>query len=240
MIDVQDLYITADLLEVQSTDRTGWFSTRDVAAVDDGVEIQTLYSHIQEVDHSSLISELNQDSLYRLLPPGIRSCVRAYSILRKWIISKIVAPRLGLRARQARMELLLRVIEVARLRNMESAATSRLHEKPCVRSFVEAVTTSAILSVESRMHHRAWQNVALARGTYSDSLVSLLARPYMQSASSHVPLTPDMGWLLERILEVIASPDVIESSMQENQSLLNFNKRRYGKFSVPISSHGLM
>jgi hypothetical protein len=57
----------------------------------------------------------------------------------------------------------------------------------------------------------------------------------MQSASSHVPLTPDMGWLLERILEVVASPDMIESPIQDNQSLVNFNKRRYGKFSVPMS-----
>jgi GTPase-activating protein BEM2 len=109
---------------------------------------------------------------------------------------------------------------------MESTTTARLVDKPCVRSFVEAVTTSAILSVESRMHHRAWQNVAITRGTNSDSLVSLLSRPYMQSASSRVPLTPDMGWMMERILEVIASPDVIESSTQENQNLVNFNKRR--------------
>lgn len=221
----EDLYITADLLEVQSADRTGWFLPRDTT-VDDGVEVQTMYSHVQEVDHSSLISELNQDSLYRVLPPGVRSCVRAYSILRKWIISKIVARRLGLRARQARLELLLRVLEVSRLRNMNSTPTSRLVDKPCVRSFVEAVTTSAILSVESRMHHRAWQNVAVTRRTNSDSLASILSKPYMQSASSHVPLTPDMGWMMERILEVIASPDVIESSTPESQSLVNFNKRR--------------
>lgn len=224
-LHLQDLYITADLLEVQSADRTGWFLPRDTT-VDDGVEVQTMYSHVQEVDHSSLISELNQDSLYRVLPPGVRSCVRAYSILRKWIISKIVARRLGLRARQARLELLLRVLEVSRLRNMNSTPTSRLVDKPCVRSFVEAVTTSAILSVESRMHHRAWQNVAVTRRTNSDSLASILSKPYMQSASSHVPLTPDMGWMMERILEVIASPDVIESSTPESQSLVNFNKRR--------------
>jgi hypothetical protein len=223
---VQDLYVTADFLEVQSADRIGWFSPRDFAAVDEGVEVQTIYSHIQEVDHSSLISELNQDSLYRLLPPGVRSCVRAYSILRKWLISKLVASRLGLRARQTRMEFLLRVIEVSRLRNMELTATSQLVDKPCVRSFVEAVTTSAIISVESRMHHRAWQTVAITRGTHSDSLVSLLSRPYMQSASSHMSLTPDIGWMMERILEIIASPDIIDSSIQENQSLVNFSKRR--------------
>lgn len=222
------MYITADLLEVQSLDKTGWFPPRDVNIIDEGVEIQTIYSHIQDVEHSSMISELNQDSLYRLLPPGIRSCVRAYGIIRKWIISKIVAPRLGLRARQARMELLLQVIEVSRLRNMTSVAgfPPHLTEQHCVRSFVEAVTTSAILSIESRMHHRAWQNVGINRGSQCDSLAALLSRPYTQALLSHESLTPDMGWVIERMLELIATPDVVESSTQETPGLVNFDKRR--------------
>ena len=173
-----------------------------------------------------MISELTQDALYRLLPPGVRSCIRAYGIIRKWLISKIVAPRLGLRTRQARMELLIQAIEVSRLRNSESSSTAQLLEQPCIRSFVEAVTTSALLSVESRMHHRAWQSVALSRGCSCDSLSSLLQHPYIQSTSSSDSLTVDMGWLLERMLEVIATPDVIDASFQEGQSLVNFDKRR--------------
>ena len=222
----KDLYITADLLEVQTSDRTGWFSSRDVGSIEESVEIQTIYSHIQEIEPSSMISELTQDALYRLLPPGVRSCIRAYGIIRKWLISKIVAPRLGLRARQARMELLIQSIEVSRLRNSESSSTAQLLEQPCIRSFVEAVTTSALLSVESRMHYRAWQSVALSRGCSCDSLSSLLLRPYIQCTSSNDSLTVDMGWLLERMLEVIATPDIIEASVQEGQNLINFDKRR--------------
>ncbi|KAF8161574.1 hypothetical protein B0H34DRAFT_701542 [Crassisporium funariophilum] len=223
----EDLYITADLLEVQASDRTGWFSSREATTTEEMVEIQTIYSYIQEVEPSSMISEIAQDALYRLLPPGVRSCVRAYGIIRKWLISKIVAPRLGLRARQARMELLIQAIEVSRLRNTETPSTPQLLEQPCVRSFVEAVTTSALLSVESRMHHRAWQSVALNRGCSCDSLSSLLLRPYIQSTSARESLTVDMGWLLERILEVIATPDVVEATSQESQSLVNFDKRRH-------------
>ncbi|KAG5644301.1 hypothetical protein DXG03_008719 [Asterophora parasitica] len=224
----EDLYVTADLLEVQSSDRTGWFSLRETPTIDEVVDIQSIYSHIQEVEHSPMISEFSQDSLYRMLPPGVRSCVRAYGIIRKWIISKIVAPRLGLRARQARMELLLRAIEVARLRNITSSATSALLvDQPCVRSFVEAVTTSAIISIESRMHSRAWQNLAVSRGVQCDSLSALLSRPMTQSVSSRDPLTPDMGWVIERMLEVIATPDTVESVAQESQNLVNFDKRRH-------------
>lgn len=190
------------------------------------VEIQTIYSHILEVEPSSLISELGQDSLYRLLPPAVRSCIRAYSLIRKWLISKLVAPRIGLRARQARVELLIQAIELSRLRNTETPATAQLVEQPCVRSFVEAVITSALLSPESRLHHRAWQSVAFSRSCNNcDSLSSLLHRPFVQSTSTQESLTVDMGWLLERMIEVIATPDVLDTS-QDAQQLINFDKRR--------------
>ncbi|KAJ4468415.1 hypothetical protein C8J55DRAFT_437773 [Lentinula edodes] len=222
----EDLYITSDLLEVQSTDRTGWFPPREASSLDEYIEIQTIHSHIQDVEPSSLISELSPESLYRLLPPGIRSCIRAHSIIRKWLISKIVAPRIGLRARQVRLEFLLQVIEVARLRNAESSSPNSVYEQPCVRSFVEAAVTSAILSPECRMHHRAWQNVSASRGCNYDTLSQLLARPKTQSVASKDPLTVDMGWLIERILDVIAMPDLVESHNEEGQNLVNFDKRR--------------
>ena len=136
------------------------------------------------------------------------------------------------------MELLIQAIEVSRLRNSESTSTSSSPtaqhlEQPCVRSFVEAVTTSALLSVESRMHHRAWQGVAFSRGCSCDSLSSLLLRPYIECTSSNDSLTVDMGWLLERMLEVIATPDIIEPTFQdmEGQTLVNFDKRRLESLS---------
>ncbi|TFK24708.1 rho GTPase activating protein 22 [Coprinopsis marcescibilis] len=223
----EDLYITADLLEVQTSDKTGWFSTKEPASAEEVVEIQSIYSHLQEVEASPLISELGQDALYRQLPPGIRSCIRAFGIIRKWLISRIVTPRLGLRARQVRMELLVQAIEVARLRNAENTRSTPALLQPSVRSFVEAVITSAILSIESRMHHRSWQTVALNRGCQCDSVASLLLRPFVQSTSSTDCLTVDIGWLLERMLEVIASPDVLDPPSGEGQSLINFDKRRH-------------
>ncbi|ESK91434.1 rho gtpase activating protein 22 [Moniliophthora roreri MCA 2997] len=222
----EDLYITADLLETQSADRIGWFLPREPPSVEEIVEIQTIHSYLQEVEPSSLISELSPECLYRLLPPGIRSCIRAFYILRKWIISKIVAPRLGLRARQARMESLVQALEVTRMRSLEYQ-NGRLDEQPCVRSFTEAVISSAIISTESRMHQRAWQNVALNRGCQCDSLASLLSRPTVRSISSKEPLTVDMGWLIERMLDVVAMPDTLEPIHQEGQNLVNFDKRRH-------------
>lgn len=208
-------------------DRTGWFLPKEASSTAEDVEIQTMYSHISEVEPSPMISELSQDALYRILPPGIRSCIRAYGILRKWLISKLVAFQVGIRTRQARMDILLRAIEIARLRSATSTSVNfGVMERPCIRSFVEAVLTSAIVSVESRAHHRAWQNVAAARGVQCDSLASLLRKPCVELAVPVEPLTVDMGWLLERILEIISIPDILQPASEEGPSVVNFDKRR--------------
>ncbi|EGN92786.1 hypothetical protein SERLA73DRAFT_65259, partial [Serpula lacrymans var. lacrymans S7.3] len=220
-----DLFITSDLLEVQSADRTGWFPTRDIPSTDD-VEIQTMYSHILEIEPSSMISELSQDVIYRILPPSIRSCIRAYTILRKWLTSKLVAPRLGLRLRQKRMDFCLRAIEIARLRHYNGPVVLGCADQPCVRSFVEAVVVSAVISVESRMHHRAWQNVAVVRGAQCDSLTSLLSRPTSQRRPGSEALVVDMSWLLERMLEIVSIPNAVTSSPEDNQNIINLDKRR--------------
>ena len=189
------------------------------------MEIQSMHTVIHEVEASSMISELTQDTLYRLLPPGIRSCIRAHLILRKWIVSKIVAPRLGLKARQSRIELLLRALEVCRLRNLEGRRDISIAQSHCVRSFAEATITSAIVSVESRAHWRAWNNVAMNRSATCDSLVSLLAVPAMHSVTDDM-LTVDIGWLFERMLEIIVSPDILDPVNADSQGLINFDKRR--------------
>ncbi|KAJ7631847.1 rho GTPase activating protein 22 [Mycena polygramma] len=217
----EDLFITADVLEVQTADPLGWFLSSFTAS-DSEPEIENMYSYLQAIEPSPLISDLGQDSLYRLLPPGIRSCIRAWVILRKWTISQLVAPRLGLKNRQSRMELILRAIEVTRRRSIPSYATS-IVDFPCPRSFVEAVLTSAVLSVESRIHARPWLNIAMNRGAQCE-IASLVAQTAAQSPSSTRELTPDVGYLLERLLEIIAAPDVMQ---QDGQSLINFDKRRH-------------
>jgi hypothetical protein len=128
------------------------------------------------------------------------------------------------------MELILRAIEVTRLRSLPGYPSPQsIVELPCARSFVEAVLTSAVLSVESRMHSRPWQNIAMSRGAHCDSIASLVSQPATQSISSSRELTLDVGWFLERMLEILAAPDVMESIVQQDgHSLINFDKRRYG------------
>ena len=171
-----------DLLEVQTSDRTGWFLPREPTTITDEVEIQSLYTYLMEVEPSSLAGEYSGETLYRLLPPGVRSLLRAFVILRKWAICCLAAPQLGIKARQARMETFLKAIEVCRMRSVDgngnssgsasaaSASVGNPSAQTRVRSFVEAVLTSAIVTPESRIFSRAWQNVANARGMCGSKL----------------------------------------------------------------------
>ena len=222
----QDLFATADLLEIQTVDRTGWFLPRDASTTNEDVEIQSIYSHLMEVTQTPLISELSQDRLYRLFPPSLRSCLRAHLVLRKWLVSKIVAPRIGSQARQGRMELFLKAVEVCRDRSDFDHSQHPSSDRRCIRTFTEFILTSAILSPESRIYSRAWNNVASARKTSSDTLVAMLARPRYQPSRNLPDLITDMGWTLERILEILSLPDVL-TSPADGSGLVNFHKRRY-------------
>jgi hypothetical protein len=55
--------------------------------------------------------------------------------------------------------------------------------------------------------------------------MGLLSQPYKDRVTGG-DLTVDMGWLMERMIEIIVTPDAIESNVNEGQSLVNFDKRR--------------
>lgn len=232
MSRLQDLFVTSDLFEAQTADSTGWFLGREPSSLVDEMDIQTLYAYLTEVEPTPLIGEYPGDSLYRLLPPGVRSLIRAFNILRKWAIWSLVTPQLGFKARYARMELFLRAIETCRLRSIDSQSlpeNTSLAQVPCVRSFVESVLTSAIVSPESRLFAHVWASIAHARKAASDSLISLLSVQSVEAIESASRLTVDPAWLLERLLEVISLPDVLDSPMETPLSLVNYDKRRYVK-----------
>jgi len=203
----------------------GWFLPRDSSTASDEIDIQTIYMQLTEVEPTFMISELAQDALFRLLPPGMRSCLRAHHVIRKWLVSKIVAARLGIQTRQARMELLLRAIEVCRRRSDPDSSITSSMEQPVIPAFVEAVIVSAVISIESRMHQRAWINVAHARKVTPDSLTTFLSQPLRRPPSVMSTLVTDMGWILERMLEIISVPNLVDLNT-EGQMLINFDKRR--------------
>ncbi|KAG8709390.1 rho GTPase-activating protein [Ceratobasidium sp. 394] len=213
-VTLTDLVIALDLLETQSADRLGWYVVNDLPATTEDLSIQNIYTQLQETDTSPLIAEIGPDKFVRNLPSSIRSVFRAHDIVRRWAIMNIVTPRIGVQARQARIELLLQTIEVCRLRTSDSPAAKDLHQ-PSIRTFTETALGAALCSPESRLFMRAWQDVGAARGASVESLSSLLAMPRVETIRSSRRMTADMVYgvpllqLLEREHGKPPPPDAI-------------------------------
>ncbi|KAG9127010.1 rho GTPase-activating protein [Ceratobasidium sp. 392] len=220
-----DLVVALDLLETQSADRLGWYVVSDLPASPEDLSIQNIYTQLQEAETSPLISEMSDNKFVRNLPSSIRSVFRAHDIVRRWAIMNIVTPRIGVQARQERIELFLRTIEVCRLRTADSPSVKDLHQ-PSIRTFTETALGAALCSPESRLFTRAWQDVGTARGAGIESLSSLLATPRVETIRSSRRMTADMGWLIECMLELLSLPDK-SCEGGSGVELVNFDKRRY-------------
>ncbi|KAG8780421.1 rho GTPase-activating protein [Ceratobasidium sp. 428] len=224
-VTLTDLVVALDLLETQSADRLGWYVVSDMQASPEDLSIQNIYTQLQEAETSPLISEMSDDKFVRNLPSSIRSVFRAHDIVRRWAIMNIVTPRIGVQARQERIELFLKTIEVCRLRTADSPLVKDLHQ-PSIRTFTETALGAALCSPESRLFTRAWQDVGTARGTSIESLSSLLATPRVEAIRSSRRMTADMGWLIECMLELLSLPDK-SCEGGGGVELVNFDKRRY-------------
>ncbi|CAE6480833.1 unnamed protein product [Rhizoctonia solani] len=224
-VTLTDLIVALDLFETQSVDKLGWYVVSDLPPTGDDTPIQNIYTQLQEVDTSPLISEMGPEKFVRNLPSSIRSVFRAHDIVRRWALINIVTPRLGVQARQERIELFLRTIEVCRLRTADSPSSQDIRQ-PSIRTFTETALGAALCSPESRLFTKAWQEVGAARGASIESLSSLLSVRRVEKIRSPRRMTADMGWLIECLLELSCLPDK-SCEGSSGVELLNFDKRRY-------------
>ena len=230
-ITPDDLLNTTDILEVQTIDRLGWYPSRDPSTASEDIIVQNIYSLIHTIEPSTLAGELSpHDTLQKSFPPSLRMLCRAQAVIRKWVTAKITEPRIGLRRREERLQLILQAIEICRIRSTvddPSGSYASSTTQPIIRSFVETALLTAICSPESRTFSRAWQNVAASRNVPIDSVASILSRPVVKPKPSvSSPPTVDGGWLLERVLDLVSLPDTLAGE----QILINFDKRRYRFF----------
>ncbi|KAG9036552.1 rho GTPase-activating protein [Tulasnella sp. JGI-2019a] len=220
------MFELADILEAQTADRTGWFIRGDSSELgNDTLCIQDLYNYLQAVEVSPSMSE-DGTPLHKLFNPSLRSVIRAHNSIRDWAVTKISNPSLTTSVRVTRMELLVEAIKICRDKAIlgDPNILSRSEAQPANRSFVEAALVSAILAPESRAYTRSWNEVAAKReGSLSD-LVGLLG-PMNGRGTDSKPLTVDLAWIIERMMEVLTLPDVLES--EDTQDAINLDKRRY-------------
>ncbi|KAG8871240.1 rho GTPase-activating protein [Tulasnella sp. 331] len=220
------MFELADILEAQTADRTGWFIRGETYGTgDDSVVIQDLYNYMQALEVSHSISE-EGTPLHKLLNPSLRSVIRAHNSIRDWAVSKIANPSLTMVDRVLRMELLVDAIEICRDRAIfgDPNILMRNEAQPATRSFVESALISAILAPESRAYVRSWNEVAAKRDGSLHDLVGLLGSAKGTNTRS-TALTVDLAWIVERMMEVLTLPDVLEG--EDTQDAINLDKRRY-------------
>src|ERR1700742_4998332 len=134
------------MLEVQTLDKLGWLPEKEPPLCPEDGEIQSFLFVMQTTPPSTLLSDIDQETFYKALPPSIRSFIRSHAVISKWALAAIIEPGMCSR-REKRIHLLLSPIEICRPRPNPL--------QPCARTFVEAALTAAILSRESRLFHRA-------------------------------------------------------------------------------------
>ncbi len=227
VVSPADLFELADILETQTADRTGWYGLRDYPpSNDEQLPIQDLYGHLQMIEPSPFVSQTQHDQLVRILSPSIRNVVRTHNAIRDWLIFKITEPNITPGVRLTRLELLVNALDACRSNTYDGdpLAGDADIRKPVVRSFVEAALVSAIVSPESRIFARSWNDISHSRGQPLDTLLTLIGdvRPRMLPSK---PLTVDLSWVMERLLEIITLPDLHDSD--DGQTLINIDKRRF-------------
>jgi len=217
-----------EILEVQSRDKTGWTFLTDLPITQDEVIIQNIYFHLALVEPSSLLSDLlPSDRLICLAQPSIRTMLYCFDEARVWATAILAQPGISMEARARRMDIFLQALELCRIVSAKTDGVTA--GSSVVRSFVEAVLSTAILSPESRMFQRAWYHTAIQRRLSSmDTLESFLRL----SRTDPLPFSPgfklavDFGWMIERLLELISMPDTLINTGDALGTVVNFEKRR--------------
>jgi hypothetical protein len=218
-----------EILEVQSRDKTGWILLTDLPTISqDEVVIQNIYFHLTQVEPSSLLSDFPPaERLIGLAQPSIRTMLYCFDEARAWATAVLAQPGISAEARARRIDIFLQALELCRI--LSSKTDGAAAGSPMIRSFVEAVLSTAILSPESRMFQRAWHHAAIQRRVgVADTLESFLrlSRTEPLPFSPGFKLAVDFGWMIERLLELISMPDALVNTGDALGTVVNFEKRR--------------
>lgn len=225
LVTTGDLLAVCDTLEVQLFDRALLLS-KELLPSPEEVVPETMFTLLRNLEPSPCVTTFcDHDQLHKSFPSSIRLLLRMHATFRAWATQKLAAPGIGLRKREARIDLLLGAIEVCRRRSHAMRDEDRtIFDAPTVPSFVEVALLAAIWSPESRVFSRAWANVASKRGTQADSIQSLFTVPRVPP--SHTKCVVDGGWLFEQLLGILSLPNTL---FQREHILVHFDKRRCGE-----------
>ncbi|ODV98363.1 hypothetical protein PACTADRAFT_48142, partial [Pachysolen tannophilus NRRL Y-2460] len=236
---VNDWLNVFEIIEIQSSKSiTGLFNyqMQPLSISKENLIISNVFTWLQglyDVDDLGLYKEY----VLNKFPVSVKSVFQLYYKFRNYLISQIVDPTITQMTRVDRMSTILQMLIIARLKMKSLDLFEPTQEtsdiSPHVPSLIESVLINSILSVESRSFSQSWiiasnslNNLGETSNAF-ETLESLLPNSSeIEEKLSNLkkPLTPCIGWLLERLLEIAC---YIPNMSVENTKLINFDKRRY-------------
>lgn len=233
LVPLKDWMSLYEALEIQGAELMGFFAFRTPSmATEEEVVVQNVYTYFE-----TLYREKPEDRVLLNLPFAVQELLRLHHNFVSYLTAQLTDISIRAEVRVARMATLLKGIGICR-RRMKMARVFEMSPmvdpeegppplspsvSPAIPSFVEVALASAAIRPESRLFSSSWFAAAKECGSSTaDSLESII--PYVDGQLQSKPLTPCVGWLIERMLE--ASCYVPNMSV-ESPKLINYDKRRY-------------
>lgn len=244
-IKLRDWLTVYEVFATQTIDPLKMFSARNLTiASEDEVMIQDIYSFC-----ATLHSYQNDELMVSLLPKPIKRLYAFRMNFVSWVTMQISDPSIKRSTRIRRMRTLLNTIAICRRRMsiIEFGAANQYsrpdsgEQEMIIPSLIESAIGAAAVRPESRLYTAAWIHAARdATGNPDISSIATLEEiipnlppvadenlnRYSNSTISDPvePLTPCMGWIFERIFEIVCH---VPNMAVENPSMINFDKQRY-------------
>lgn len=239
MVQLKDWMEIFESLEVQSSDITGFFHYRSPHTNnEDDIIIQDIFTYFE-----TLYRESTDERLLFAFPRPIRELFRLHTNLVNYFTVQIGETTIKKDERVGRMTSVLKILGVIkrRMTNLqlfhtdEDKQDEKAEMSPHIPAFLESAISAAVLRPESRGFANAWVQASKEiykqfGGTFSGSVNTLegivpeIPASLLKKTSANKALTPCIGWLIERMLEIVC---YVPNMSVENSRLINFDKRRY-------------
>lgn len=223
-IQLVDWMLTFELLENQSSDPLGFFVPRlSLLSQAEDEPIQDIFSTL-----GALKSRHSSSTVLLSLPKSVRDACSFHMGLSNWVMCKLIDPKISVEQRANRIAALLKVLAICRkgMSGMDFYENSDGSVCKHVPSFIGSLVETALLRPECRHYVYAWQLATkMVTGSvgHIETLVQVLPN-IDEISTSRAPLTTCVGWMIERLLEIICH---VPNMVVENNRLINFDKRRY-------------
>lgn len=233
LVPLKDWMSMYEALEVQGAELLGFFAFRTPSiASEDEIIVQSVYTYFE-----TLFRDKPEDRVLLNLPFAVQELLRLHHNFVSYLTAQLTDLTIRPEIRVARMETLLKGIGICR-RRMKAARVFEMSTNvdpdegppplspsvaPAIPSFVEVALAAAAIRPESRLFTGSWFAAAKECGSSTaDSLESII--PYVDGQLQNKPLTPCVGWLIERMMEASCH---VPNMCVETPKLINFDKRRY-------------